>query len=181
MRLLSNKQDSEITRDIEINFDKTKKDLADYLGVDIVEYIMIHPEDERPRWAKDRIIVLQAVQEFVKFIKLAIANPNQFVAPSKLQDDIWHQFMLHPQKYYNFCIDKAGRIIDHNGGFGLREGEKSKLIERYTLTQRLWKETYKEDHPALNYTKELKKYGVAAACCAENDDAGDEDIELSSR
>ena len=58
--------------------------------------------------------------------------------------------MLHPIGYYKFCIRVAGKIIGHNGGFGLREGELEILKQEQQYTHALWYEVYGEIHPAVS-------------------------------
>jgi hypothetical protein len=132
--------------------------LAAQFGFDVVEAFDILPEDKKPNWRTSRAEIEKAAEEFLKYITLVIKNPNAKVVPSEKQDDVWHEFMLHPVAYYNFCMKNAGYLIDHNGGFGLRAGEMPILIRLYGETQKLWELTYGEPHPVTGLSS------TAATC-----------------
>jgi hypothetical protein len=128
----------------------SEKELAAYLGTNLVDDIMIQPESTRFSWAVDRETTIEAVNDFVCFINLGIFHAQGRICPSKRQDDVWHTFLLNPIAYYNFCMRTAGRLIGHNAGFGLRDGEAPVLLLEQQYTHQLWQEVYGEPHPAVN-------------------------------
>lgn len=41
------------------------------------------------------------------------AESKDSISPDKLQDEAWHNFMLHSKDYVNFCKERYGHYIHH--------------------------------------------------------------------
>ena len=134
--------------------DLSQDELAKYLGVDLVDGFLFKPENSKPDWAKDTSTIVDAANSFVRFIQLAMFHAEGRISPSRKQDEVWHEFMLNPVAYYNFCIRECGKIIGHNGGFGLRDGEYEILLQEQQYTHSLWERVYGEPHPAVDASAE---------------------------
>lgn len=60
---------------------------------------------------KDFQLVIRALQQF--FLAYH-ASRHQFVAmPSKVVDELWHEFILYTREYRDFCDRAFGRFLDH--------------------------------------------------------------------
>lgn len=104
------------------------------------------PED----WSDE--VIKQHIERYEKFLRLIQKYPRQRFAPTQNIDKIWHLHMLSPVAYYNDCQRNFGMILDHDGGFGALEEEKSALGEVFESTSTLWLLEYDElytDNPAL--------------------------------
>jgi hypothetical protein len=115
-----------------------------YLGFDLIEAIWSKPPDRRPAWATHRGAVQRAVAEFAYFFRLMAAYPDSGLVPTERQDDVWHEFMLHPVHYWKACMEHAGQILDHHPGIGDPEAHEA----RFRRTQDLWLKEFGIPHPA---------------------------------
>jgi len=50
--------------------------------------------------------------ELERFLELILENND--ISPNNLVDIIWHDFILETELYYNYCIKKFGRIVNHS-------------------------------------------------------------------
>jgi hypothetical protein len=50
--------------------------------------------------------------------------------------------MLSPPAYHRYCPRLFGDILDHNGGFGVGEGELRKLAQVLEETAKLWQQEF---------------------------------------
>ena len=101
-----------------------------------------------------------AIREFRRFFTLKIKyNDHQhtLLSPGPVIDNIWHEFLLRPQQYYDYCMLVSGKIINH---FPKTD---ENVIERYKNTIKYYKETFNEQPPdfmwpyAKDYTKDYAK------------------------
>lgn len=86
-----------------------------------------------------------AMREFSRFIALKIKyNDYQHIllSPGPVIDNIWHEFLLRPQDYYNYCMLLSGKIINHNPVID------SNVITRYKNTLNCYKEEFGELPPS---------------------------------
>jgi hypothetical protein len=120
---------------------------VEILGIDLAECFARKPLDERPGWATTPMSREQQIRDFTKFFLLAAVCPDAPLAPTAMMDDVWHEFMLHPVAYNRACMQHAGVIIDHNGGFGNGAGEMPILEEHFNQTKTLWRQVLGEPHP----------------------------------
>jgi len=91
--------------------------------------------------------VIQAAEErYRKFLQLVLKYPDMPLAPSRDVDEMWHLHMLHPRAYHADCLRLFGDILDHDGGFGLGEGELPALNNLFSETANLWQQEYGEPY-----------------------------------
>jgi hypothetical protein len=58
-----------------------------------------------------------AVREFQRFMRLKVKHNDYnhtLLSPGPVIDNIWHEFLLRPANYYNYCMLLSGKIIDHS-------------------------------------------------------------------
>jgi hypothetical protein len=92
--------------------------------------------------------VEKILDNYSKFIELAMLRPDRRLAPSEEIDAMWHLHMLHPISYYNDCIANFGEIMDHDGGFGADSHEEmAELTVTFKQTSELWKQHFGEQYP----------------------------------
>jgi len=80
-------------------------------------------------------------KEYEAFL-LLVAKHGGPVAPTREIDEMWHLHMLHPVAYHADCMRLLARILDHDGGFGKRDGELPVLQAVHERTAQLWFEAY---------------------------------------
>jgi hypothetical protein len=61
----------------------------------------------------DLELAQRIIDQTLIFLKLIADNPGQSYAPSPLVDIGWHAFILHTQRYSDFCRQIAGGFIHH--------------------------------------------------------------------
>ena len=75
----------------------------------------------------------RALEKYHNFFLLFARFPNETMVPTLDLDVFWHTHQLSPARYYRFCLEVAGRFIDHNDRLGtnvLDDGFK-RTGERY--------------------------------------------------
>lgn len=87
-------------------------------------------------------LLIEAASRYEKFLLLVKDHLGKGLSPSKDIDMMWHLHMLHPQAYYNDCMQIFGKILDHNGGFGSVPEEVEPLAKAFALTSGLWEDKY---------------------------------------
>lgn len=79
--------------------------VRDYQPADILCYLadkeQIALEEAGERW-----------DEMLKFLVLAVTSDLPH-APSDLVDTAWHAFVLHTERYEEFCLTRLGRFVHH--------------------------------------------------------------------
>jgi hypothetical protein len=60
---------------------------------------------------KDYFLVARALREF--FLIRARAGQNTVAMPSRVVDDLWHEFILHTRDYASFCTAAFGGFFHH--------------------------------------------------------------------
>ncbi|MED4919829.1 glycine-rich domain-containing protein-like [Weizmannia sp. CD-2023] len=101
---------------------------------------------------------------YLKFLYLVKKYPYTSICPTYDIDEMWHLHILHPQKYYNDCMDYFGCILDHNPGYGKEESELPHLLNIYRESLKKWSVEFKEDYniPLSDKVKELAKNSTNA-------------------
>jgi hypothetical protein len=93
-------------------------------------------------WSLEEIYL--AIKEFKRFLSLKVQY-NDFnhilFSPGPVIDNIWHEFLLHPQEYYDYCMLLSNKIINHNPNID------KNVITRYNNTKKYYKIEFGEDPP----------------------------------
>lgn len=85
-----------------------------------------------------------AIKEFRRFLSLKIKYDDYqhiLLSPGPVIDNIWHEFLLRPQDYYNYCMLVSGKIINHNPTID------NDVINRYKNTLYCYKKEFNENPP----------------------------------
>ncbi len=78
-----------------------------------------HPGLER----KDSALVSRGLRQF--FIAYLMSG-NRFVSmPSRIADDLWHEFILYTRDYQRFCRKAFGDFLHHTPAVALSEGART--------------------------------------------------------
>ncbi len=85
--------------------------------------------------------VPSAMAEVVRYLNL-IAYSNETLTPSKLVDDVWHEFILCTKAYYDFCDRHFERMIHHFPG-----GSEEKNHRQFHRTLELYRQYFGEPKP----------------------------------
>lgn len=81
----------------------------------------------------DRAYALRAVEEYKKFVCLAMVANHQ-VTPSDQVDQVWHLHLLFSEAYWNdFCPRVLGRPLHHHPATG-GQGERERFHQQYLAT-----------------------------------------------
>lgn len=88
----------------------------------------------------------RAIARYVRFLQLAAENPDRPVAPTREIDTIWHLHMLSPVAYQRDCMALFGKVLDHDGGFGVDPEELPRLVEAFEDTAQRWEAKYGEPY-----------------------------------
>ncbi len=96
-----------------------------------------HPQIQ----AKDYSLVAQALRQF--FLAYLLSN-KQFVAmPSRIADDLWHEFILYTKQYADFCNRAFGAFFHHVPAAAMGVAKDSN-----TGLRRIWWHVCKEENIA---------------------------------
>lgn len=58
---------------------------------------------------------MEAFTEFKKYVVLAMLNPaTRMEMPSRIVDEVWHQFILFTKEYHEFCNRFLGHYMHHS-------------------------------------------------------------------
>jgi hypothetical protein len=79
---------------------------------------------------KDLYLVARALREF--FIVRPRAGTRMIGMPSKVVDDLWHEFILHTQDYQQFCRGAFGGLFHHVPALATPKGVNIKEGMRVT-------------------------------------------------
>lgn len=89
---------------------------------------------------------LRCVQEYKRFIFLACIS-DQPCTPSDEVDQVWHLHLLYTRSYWNeLCRDTLGKEIHHGPTKG-GQAEKTKYINLYEETKKLYEGTFESAPP----------------------------------
>jgi hypothetical protein len=91
-------------------------------------------------------VIRSAEERYRRFLHLVSKHPDLPLAPSRDVDEMWHLHMLHPRAYHADCLRLFGDILDHDGGFGLGEGELPELQRFFDETALLWEREFGEPY-----------------------------------
>lgn len=80
----------------------------------------------------------QVIQEYERFLSLK-ANNNIELSPSDDIDKLWHFHILCTELYNSYCIEKFGKIIQHNP---IDSTDQQKRKQRLINTLNCYKQTY---------------------------------------
>ncbi len=91
----------------------------------------------------------KSLMRYRRWLFVKYRHPNARLAPTRDIDLFWHLHMLAPVAYNRDCDGLFGRLLDHDGGFGLGPGEQPILQQVFTETAELYEqefgEPYRED------------------------------------
>jgi hypothetical protein len=83
-----------------------------------------------------------ALSRYKRFLLLVQRHPKRQLAPTRDIDMMWHLHMLSPRAYHSDCLRLFGDILDHNGGFGVGEGELLQLARAFEETAKVWQQEF---------------------------------------
>ena len=90
---------------------------------------------------KDFALIEQALRQF--FLAYLLSN-KQFVAmPSRIADDLWHEFILYTKQYAEFCQSAFGEFFHHTPAAAMGAHR-----ETNTGLRRIWWHVCKEENIA---------------------------------
>jgi hypothetical protein len=108
-----------------------ESDLPAYLGTKLR---LAHPGFS----AKDADLVEHGLRQF--FIANAKSNGKFVAMPSKIADEMWHDFILHTKAYETWCKQAFGKLLHHTPAEAL-----SRSAERNDGLRRAWFWACKEE------------------------------------
>lgn len=77
-----------------------------------------------------------------QFFRAYLNGGRRHVAmPSRVVDDLWHEFILYTRDYHHFCNNAFGRYLHHTPAVVLRSGEK----EDNAGLRRVWWQACREE------------------------------------
>lgn len=86
------------------------------------------------------ITIIEAMERYHKFFSL-MEHSNHSIVPTLDIDLVWHTHQLFQSKYFDFCQDIAGYIIDHNDKI-----EQGRLDDGFEKTCKLYKSRFDEEY-----------------------------------
>ncbi len=96
-----------------------------------------HPNIE----AKDYALVAQALRQF--FLAYLLSNKQPVAMPSRIADDLWHEFILYTKQYAEFCRLAFGEFFHHTPAAAMGAHK-----ETNTGLRRIWWHACKEENIA---------------------------------
>ena len=94
-----------------------------------------HPQIE----AKHYALAAQALRQF--FLAYLLSNKQNVAMPSRLADDLWHEFILYTRQYAEFCRLAFGSFFHHTPAAAMGPNR-----ETNTGLRRIWWHTCKEEN-----------------------------------
>ncbi len=85
------------------------------------------------------------VRKYKNFLTLAILYPESHCAPTPEIDEVWHDHILHTQKYAQDCEQIFGKYFHHHPSTGSKENQES-LATAYQETKDLYEKTFRESY-----------------------------------
>lgn len=105
---------------------------------------------------KEINMVINALKQFFMIYCIAVVEhkvPKKgFIMPSKMVDELWHNFMLDSRHYEKFCTLAFGRTLHHKPGENTKGNKNLKKLTNYSDEL---KNTYK-------HLKDLNQYQSVA-------------------
>lgn len=80
--------------------------------------------------------------EFRRVAALWLAHPGRNIAPSKIVDEFWHEFILDSRRYREFCTSVYGAYLDH-----VPDDTFSGMWDVYEDTLALYRQHFGEPDP----------------------------------
>ncbi len=99
-------------------------------------YFKIHKNCQIPEE-----FVSTGLREVIRFMNL-IAFKDEVLTPSRVVDDLWHEFILFTRLYGAFCQRYFGRMIHHQPG-----GTEEQNLKQYKRTLNLYQEYFNAPDP----------------------------------
>ena len=96
-----------------------------------------HPQIQ----AKDYALVAQAMRQF--FLAYLLSNKQPVAMPSRIADDLWHEFILYTRQYAEFCRLAFGEFFHHTPAAAMGAHKESN-----TGLRRIWWHVCKEENIA---------------------------------
>jgi len=96
-----------------------------------------HPQIQ----AKDYALVAQALRQF--FLAYLLSNKQPVAMPSRIADDLWHEFILYTKQYAEFCRLAFGEFFHHTPAAAMGAAKDSN-----TGLRRIWWHVCKEENIA---------------------------------
>ncbi|GMT50211.1 MAG: hypothetical protein IEMM0008_1750 [bacterium] len=85
--------------------------------------------------------VATSLREVIRFMNL-IAFKDEVLTPSRVVDDLWHEFILFTRPYDAFCQRYFERMIHHQPG-----GTEKQNLKQYKRTLDLYQEYFNSPDP----------------------------------
>lgn len=96
-----------------------------------------HPQIQ----AKEFSLVAQGLRQF--FLSYLLCNKQYVAMPSRIADDLWHEFILYTKQYAEFCQQAFGEFFHHTPAAAMGARRESN-----TGLRRIWWYTCKEENIA---------------------------------
>lgn len=118
---------------------------------------------ENPQLIDEQVdAVIIALKQFFMMFALCQLSGNTpkkgFTMPSRIADELWHEFMLDSRNYELFCYKAFGKMLHHKPG--LDNGGNQKMYLMKSFPSEL-KNTYTYVHQLQSYNKLYSIGGIA--------------------
>ena len=87
--------------------------------------------------------IKETYDEFLKFVYIQKMSNKPVAMMSKKVDEIWHQFILFTQEYYQFCNEFLGFFLHHKPGTKSSPVSKNAEIRFFDLYKEYFGEVHK--------------------------------------
>jgi hypothetical protein len=94
-------------------------------------------------WEED--ITKKGVEEYIKFLYICGSARDIHYSPSGMVDLVWHQHLLNPVEYYDYCMNTFGFVVPHYPENGMKNSDRDAQKTRYTLTFKKYKELFERE------------------------------------
>lgn len=83
--------------------------------------------------------VSKLILKYARFMSIMRTNPRKMAVPTLDVDLAWHTHQLSARAYYVFCIERMGRLIDHDDKI-----DETRLNNSFEWTTKEYQDRYRE-------------------------------------
>ncbi len=113
------KDAANLSADIDLDFDASYS-RAREIDLTMVILKMCHPRIGMD-WSEE--FANRMAAEYRIFLAMKAAFPTEWLPPSQIMDEFWHNHILDTRAYQADCQNLAGRFIHHYPYFGMRDSD----------------------------------------------------------
>ncbi|PSB01854.1 glycine-rich domain-containing protein [Merismopedia glauca] len=82
---------------------------------------------QREGWSLEQATT--SIEEYRRFLVLCYLYSDRRLVPTQNVDMVWHEAIIHTEKYQKTCLELFGYIVHHYPDVGTSDGENHQAID----------------------------------------------------